>query len=277
MINAAVWGVSWWPVRELHALGLHPLWATACFFVVSTLAVTGWRPDAWATLRRQPELWVLAFASGLTNAAFNWALTLGEVVRVVLLFYLMPVWAVFLARWLLNERISAQGLLRTALALTGAALVLRPPDGGWPTLTSAADWLGVLGGVGFALTNVMLRRLAPATPQSRALAMFVGGWALPVPLAAGLAAAGLLPWLPPPAVAWMVGAVFMALIFLAANLALQYGAARLPVHAAAVIMLTEIVFAAASAVWLGGEELHPALYTGGALILLAALLATREG
>ena len=39
-------------------------------------------------------------AAGTTNATFNWAVTLGDVVRVVLLFYLMPLWAVLLARLL---------------------------------------------------------------------------------------------------------------------------------------------------------------------------------
>ena len=25
MVNAFVWGVSWWPFRHLQAIGLHPL------------------------------------------------------------------------------------------------------------------------------------------------------------------------------------------------------------------------------------------------------------
>ena len=34
VINAFVWGLSWWPLRELQALGLHPLWATALMYFV---------------------------------------------------------------------------------------------------------------------------------------------------------------------------------------------------------------------------------------------------
>ena len=40
----------------------------------------------------------------MTNVGFNWAVTMGDVVRVVLLFYLMPLWAVLLAWPLLGER-----------------------------------------------------------------------------------------------------------------------------------------------------------------------------
>ena len=73
--------------------------------------------------------------------------------------------------------------------------------------------------------------------------------------------------------AWAPGAVLLGALFLASNLALQYGAARLPANATAVIMLTEVLFASASAIALGGGELTPRLAAGGALIVLAALLA----
>jgi drug/metabolite transporter (DMT)-like permease len=271
--NAAVWGVSWLPIRELQRMGLHPLWATALFFGLSALVVWLFRRDSWPELLAHPGLWVLGLATGLTNATFNWALTLGEVVRVVLLFYLMPVWAVFLARWLLNERIDTKAALRIALALAGAVVILRPEGGGWPTLDRPADWLGVAGGLGFALTNVMLRRQVPRTPQARALSMFVGGFLLPAVLGVALAAAGDIPAPPAPAPGWVGVGLGMAVIYCLANVALQYGAARLPVHAAAVIMLTEIIFATASSVWLGGESLAPTALAGGALILSASVLA----
>ena len=35
LLNALVWGVSWWPFRFLHARGLHPLWATALMYVLA--------------------------------------------------------------------------------------------------------------------------------------------------------------------------------------------------------------------------------------------------
>lgn len=282
VFNALVWGLSWWPIRELHALGLHPLWASALFFALCSLAVMLCFPRAVGEVLRSPGLCVLALASGATNTAFNWAVNEGEVVRVVLLFYLMPLWAVFLARWLLNERISKPAAIRVILALLGALLMLRPTDAegswisGWPTLQGWADALGIAGGMGFALTNVMLRRQALNSPQARAQAMFVGGWVLPGGLAVVLTAAGSLPGLPAPAWPWIIGAVAQGLVLLVANLALQYGVARVPVHAAAVVMLTEVVFAALSSVWIGGETLSAPVLAGGALIVSAALLAALQ-
>lgn len=271
-VNAATWGLSWWPFRRLEGAGLHPLWATVLIYAFSVLVISVWRPAAWRQLLSMPSLWWLVLASGTTNAAFNWALTLGDVVRVVLLFYLMPLWAVLLARLLLGERFTAEAVLRVALALAGALVVLWPEGGGLPWPRSLADALGLLGGFSFALNNVMLRREAHRPEAARALAMFGGG----VLVAGGLALllGGVRVPLPPPAAwGWVSGAMAMGVAFLVSNLALQYGAARLPANATAVVMVSEILFAGVSAVLLGAGQLSPGLWIGGGLIVAASLLA----
>jgi drug/metabolite transporter (DMT)-like permease len=71
----------------------------------------------------------------------------------------------------------------------------------------------------------------------------------------------------------LAGLGVIALMFVLANLALQYGAARLPTRVTAVVMLSEVVFAAVSAVMLGGEALTLRMLVGAALILGASLLS----
>jgi drug/metabolite transporter (DMT)-like permease len=281
--NAFTWGVSWWPFRQLEAQGLHPLWATVLIYSLALVVITLWRPGAWGQLLRMPVLWVLVLASGTTNAAFNWGVTLGDVVRVVLLFYLMPLWAVLLARGLLREPITRGALLRVAMALAGAALVLATGKGGadggaalgLPVPASLAEWLGVLGGFTFALNNVMLRREAARPAEARALAMFLGGALVAGVLALSLPAGVPLP--PAPAWPWVLGALGMGLWFLAGNLALQYGASRLPAGVTAVVMVSEVLFASVSAVALGAGSLSWPLVAGGVLIVGASLLAARGG
>jgi glutathione peroxidase-family protein/drug/metabolite transporter (DMT)-like permease len=272
VFNAFVWGVSWWPFRQLEQAGLHALWATALIYALCALVITLRRPGAWRVLATQPALWLIVLASGTTNAAFNWAVTIGDVVRVVLLFYLMPLWAVLLARGLLGERLTPAALARVALALAGAMVVLWPEGGGWPWPRTPAEALGVLGGFAFALNNVMLRREAAQPEAARALAMFVGGALVAGSLALALGGRGV----PLPAgAAWVPGALLLAALFLASNLALQYGAARLPAQVTALVMLTEVLFASASALALGAGRLDAQLLAGGAAIVGAALLAAR--
>ncbi len=277
VVNAFIWGVSWIPFRHLDSLGLHSLWTTAWIYAIAALLVVARHPDAVRQVLRSRWLWLLGLATGLTNASFNWGVTIGDVVRVVLLFYLMPVWAVLLARWLLREAIDAGALWRVALAVAGAAIVLWQPGSPLPLPRSLADWLGLAGGAAFALTNVLLRRQAAQPAQGRALAMFAGGIVVPGALALVLAATASAK---PSLVAWptldagiAIVATLTALLFLVANLSLQYGAARLPAGVTAVVMLSEVPFAALSAVLVGGEALSAKTLAGGALIVVASTLA----
>ena len=273
VLNALVWGVSWWPFRALEARGLHPLWATAFIYLFALVCLLAFKPQAWRGFIKHPALWCLVLAAGLTNVGFNWAVTVGDVVRVVLLFYLMPAWVVLLAWPLLGEKPTAGSLFRLALALAGVVIVLKTPTSAWPVPQSLADWLALMGGFSFALTNILLRRLNQTPEESRMLAMFGGGTVM-----AGLAALagmglGHVTGLPAPGLDWVGLVLLLSLAFLASNLALQYGAARLQASATSLIMLSEVVFASVSAVLLGAGELTGRTLAGGGLILLASLLS----
>lgn len=278
--NATVWGLSWWPLRQLQAAGLHALWATGAVFLIAVLLLAWREPQALGQVLRSRPLLALLLAAGLTNACFNWAVSIGDVLRVVLLFYLMPLWAVGLGWALLGEKPTARDLLRVLLALGGAVLVLLPeggtaPDAAAPAALGLPELLGVAGGFGFALNNVLLRREAAATPGARGMAMFLGGLLVGSGLALALGLLGQVPAPPAPwpLPGWLPLALLLALAFSASNMALQHGAARLPASVTAVIMLSEVPIAALSAVALGEQALSPGLLGGGGLILLAALLS----
>ncbi len=271
--NAFVWGVSWYPFRLLEAHGLHPLWSTFGIYVLALMALLLWRPRCGRPFLRHPLLWLLLVAAGLTNVGFNWAVTVGDVVRVVLLFYLMPAWSVLLAWALLGEQPTRASLARLGLALAGVVIVLKTPASPWPVPASLPDWLALLGGLSFALTNVLLRRLRDTPDDARMLAMFGGGALLALAAALLGQPSGLVYPPPAPAAGWLGLVLLTGLAFLAANLGLQYGAARLPAATTALVMLTEVVFASVSSVLMGAAQLEARTLLGGALILLAAVWA----
>jgi drug/metabolite transporter (DMT)-like permease len=271
--NALVWGVSWWPFRFMEAAGLHPLWSTGLMYAAVLIAVTLYQPRVWLELLASKGLWLLALASGFTNVGFNWAVTVGDVVRVVLLFYLMPAWALLLARWILKEPISLQGALRLALAVLGVLLILKKPDSSWPIPDSLSDWLAIGGGFTFALTNILIRKLDDTSETGRLFAMFAGGAVIALLVAVIGQLAGGVPALPALTLSTTLAVLGMGAMFLIGNLALQYGASRLASSTTSLIMLTEIVFASLSSVLLGAAVLEVRIVWGALLIFMAALWA----
>jgi drug/metabolite transporter (DMT)-like permease len=272
LANALVFGLSWWPFREMQARGLHPLWATALMYGLSFVIISLLHPTWFRHFRTHPQLWWLFIGSGLTNMGFNWAVTMGDVVRVVLLFYTMPAWSVLFAWWLLGERPTRMSLLRLLLALAGVALVLKTPDTPWPIPNSAIDYLALLGGASFALNNTMLRKLADLPESVRMGAMFSGGMVITAGAALALMPSGQVGLASD--TSWWPYALGLALCLLFSNLSLQYGAARLAANTTALVMLSEIVFATASSVAFGVSDLSARKLFGGLLIVFAAVLAT---
>ena len=286
-LNALVWGLSWWPLHQLHAQGLHPLWATAAVFALATLVLCFTSPQGWRHFKRHPQLWWLMAASGLTNIGFNWAVTTGDVVRVVLLFYLMPTWSLLLAWWMLGERPTRGALMRLSLALVGVLLVLKTPESPWPLPQDLPDVLALLAGFTFALTNIWLLRLQHTPESSRMVAMFGGGALMATVCAALATLAGVIPAVEEVSlhgfdestaqalINWAPYVLGLSFAFLVSNFTLQYGAARLSAHTTAMVMMSEVVFASVSSVALGASTLSWRIGLGGGMIVLAALLASQ--
>ena len=272
VINAFVWGVSWWPFRELQNAGLHPLWATAAVYLLISASLMVFYFAAFKGLLANPVLWWLALASGATNVGFNWAVTVGDVVRVVLLFYMMPAWSVLVAWALLGERPTRASLLRLGLAMIGVLIVLKTPDSPWPVPQSGADWLALMGGFSFAVTNALLKKQRPIPSPSRMMAMFIGGALLATTVASFGVSFDALPMPALQSSGWLVF-IGLCMIFVISNACMQYGAARLAVSTTSLVMLTEILFASASAALLGSAQFSPRIFWGGSLIVFAALLA----
>ena len=270
LFGAAGWGVAWYPYRLLAQGGIDGIWATLLTYGLAlALGLALFPRHARSLWPLAPLALVMAAAIGWSNLAYVVGVLEGEVMRVVLLFYLAPLWTVPLARLLLHERLDARGMAVIALAFTGAMAMLWRPDLGLPWPASRADWLGLAAGFLFALGNVLVRKLHGLSDAAKSILIWAGVATvalLHLPQSAVTAAAA---WPAAGANAgWIVG-IGVALV--AMGLALQYGLARLPANRAIVILLFELVIAAAASHWLAGERLRPQDWIGAALIVAATL------
>jgi drug/metabolite transporter (DMT)-like permease len=273
VVAATTWGLVWYPYRVLEQAGLAGSVASVLTYLVALppLLILAAR-QRLADPGERRLLLALAVIAGWTNLAYVLAVIHGEVVRVMLLFYLAPLWTVPFARLLLNERAGRIAWLVIALALAGAWVMLAG-EGGFPLPHNAPEWLGLSAGIGFAFTNVLTRRLKSAPIALRSLWVFAGVVAVSTLYATAEGAT-------PGAVrvldgdGWGLVAV-IALALLLATFTVQYGLAHTPANQAVVILLTELVVAALSSRWLAGEVMDIHEWIGGAMIVAATLFSGR--
>src|SRR3954469_4796543 len=117
LAGASLWGVVWFPYRLLAAGGIDGLWSTLFTYGLALIVGVCVFPRHAMVLRRLPPLAMLmGLAIGWSNLAYVLAVLQGEVMRVLLLFYLAPLWTVPLARFFLGERLDTRGLVVMALA-----------------------------------------------------------------------------------------------------------------------------------------------------------------
>ncbi len=270
LLSAALWGSSWYPFRLLAADGVTGIWAIALTELIAVAVCVLVFGRRLASLRGGTALLAIGLLGGACNTGYVIGAIEGEVMRVTLLLYLSPLWTVFLAHWLLQERIDTLGASVVALSLTGAMVMLWPFGEG-AVAFSAADLWGVGAGLTYAGYNVLVRRYRTIPVAHKTLATSLGSGLTAV------AAMPLLGWPGFPVISThgllLIVGVGVMLVLIAALM--QYGLERLPATRSSVIMVSELIFATLTAWWLANETPDWRALAGGALIVGASLLSTR--
>ena len=272
LAGATGWGIIWYPYRLLEHAGVSGLVSSLISYGLPLLLL-GWlhRREVWGD--RDKVLWLaaLGLAAGWTNISYVIAVLGGEIMRVLLLFYLAPLWTVLFARWLLQEKLTPAGGLVMALSFAGAVSMLWPPQGGLPLPQNTAEWLALSAGMTFALSNVITRRIGHVANGSKAVAVWGGVAALALLALVGksgqwdfVAAAGMATW------GWLA---LTAALIAGMTYAVQWGLSHTPANQAIIILLFELVVAAIASYFLAGETMSGQEVLGAALIVAASLFS----
>jgi drug/metabolite transporter (DMT)-like permease len=268
---ATLWGLVWYPYRLLEQAGVGGI-ASSFFSYATPLLLLGWLHVRSLRAARGHWLWLsaLGLAAGWTNLAYVLGVLQGEVVRVLLLFYLSPLWTVLFSRFLLHEKLNRAGWAVMALAAGGALAMLWQP-GEWPLPHNHAEWLGLSAGVMFAASNVISRHLDGVPEVAKSVAVWLGvtvltliGLALEPAELDFVAGAAAGTWLLLIGVGLAIGSM---------TYAVQYGLARVPANQAIVIFLFELVVAAIASYYLSNERMGLQEWIGGAMIITASLFS----
>ncbi len=281
LFSASVWGLVWIPLRAIDQGGVKGFWAIALTMVAAmliALPVALWRRE----FNRENIKWILFLGAciGASETLYFAGLILSDVVRVVLLFYLLPIWATLLSRILYNIPIGRVRLVAVGLALAGVWLLLG--GGGWPVPQNIGDVFALASGLLWAIGLTVIREKNQL--GSFAIASSGTGFALGFAVLLGFAFATLQPS-PETALPGMDAVIDMALPILFLGLVLLWpsmigqlwGARHVPATTAALLTMSEVLVATISSALLIGISLSGIAWIGGVLILMAVLLDLRAG
>ncbi len=277
LFGALAWGVIWYPYRLMAEAGVSGVASSFYTYLIATVIGAAVFAKHWRGFFAQPRsiIW-LGLAAGWANMSYVIAVIDGEVMRIMLLFYLSPLWTLLLARFWLKEPITKVGFISITIALLGAYIMLAGPfsqlANHWPVPQNTPEWLALTSGMAFAVANVITRKSSHLTIRAKSFAVWLGvmGTALiispfvrdsfPVP-----SFFSLNNWL-------AMG--FIAIFLMTATILVQFGVTQLTAIRSSVLFLFELVVAAFASYYLAQEVMSMNEWIGGSLIIAAALIAS---
>jgi len=262
------WGLTWLPIKGINQMGLDGIHLVFIAFSSAGILLSPFlfvQRHAWRGSIH--FLLLIALFGGLANLTFQTAIVHGNVVRVMILFYLLPVWSVLGGWYFLKEKPDWIRITAVFISLAGAALILNI-DSKTFTGLNWIDMLAIAAGITFALNNIVFRKTAEQPLGGKVSAMFLGCAMLIGTYLLFSPATASLPSNFSPLYAVLYGVLFLSLI----TFGTQWGVTQLEAGRAALIIVMELVTAVVSVALLTDIELTSAEIIGGLLVMTAAVI-----
>jgi len=267
------WGLFWIPLRAFDREGLDPGWVIVCQFIAPLIFMLPLALRRW--WRRQP-MGIEQFGTGLLVGGavvlYSESLLLTDVVRSLILFYVMPAWGTLVEIWLMGRRFTLWRGLALVLSLGGLITILGLGNSIGVSL-NLGDLMALFSGIIFTFGAMRVRQMPQISVFEQVFAFFFFGSLVAIGLSLlPLAALGrppsldllitLAPWI----VLMTVG------ILLPAMWGTYWGSRFVDPGRLGIILQLEAVVGITSAALLAGEPFGLQEATGAALVISAGLV-----
>jgi len=274
--SASIWGIFWIPLRYFDESGVYSLWAVAGInLAASAVAIPFalWLGD----FKKEQLKWliIMGLGMGAANIFYFAGIILSDVVRVIFLFYLLPLWATLFAKILFSVPIGKPRLIALVVAIAGIWLLLGA--GSWPIPQNLGDVFGIMAGMFWALGLTLMRgnsEMDAYTVSASAL-FFAFIMAVILGVIMHLTVPALQPAAPNLDTALNVALPVIAfgiLVLWPTMVGQLWGAKYVAATTAALLTMSEILMATASTALLDASDLPLISWFGAGLILIAVLI-----
>jgi len=268
-ISSMGWGLTWLPIKYLNEMGLDSLHLTLIAFASGALLFSPWLFKQYGYWKSSIGVMLMvALAGGIANAAFQTAIAHGEVIRVMILFYMLPVWSVLGGRIFLKEKIDRMRMIAVVLSLAGAAIILDVKNTSWHGI-SYIDVLAILSGMGLAATNILFRFTQNIPVLSKVAVMFMGCTVL---IGISLSLTSETKNLPESQMAISLAVLYGAVWLATITTGTQWAVTQMEAGRSAIIIVMELVVAVVSSAIILSADLGANEIIGGFMVLGAALI-----
>lgn len=267
-LSSIGWGLTWLPLKGLNGMGLDGMQLILIAFASGSLILAPWLIKQFSSWKNSIHfMLMIALAGGIANASFQTAMYHGDVIRVMILFYMLPVWSVLGGKLFLKEKIDLVRIVAVTLCLSGAYIILDIWNTSWGGITWI-DILALVSGMGLATTNILFRFTQNIPVMSKVTVVFFGctvligiSFTLTAPASTVADNYAIL-------LAIAYGAVWLTLI----TIGTQWAVTQMEAGRSSIIIVMELVAAVVSVALLTNAELKLYEIIGGLMVISAAIL-----
>ncbi len=271
---AAFWGLYWWPLREIEAVGITAEWSVIAVYLIPLIFISPVTYIYRRSIREnRRELLFIGLAAGIGLACYATAFLYTSIVRTVLLFYMMPVWATLMAIVFLNEKNSPRRWIAMLVGFAGLALMLGTGSNSAVSEPfNIGDLIALMSGIAWGAGTVLIRRWPHIEPLSILPGQYFFAMATGVVFLLTLTADRSIP----DASAWMQAMPYLIGFYVLIVLPTLYICARvaqiLSPGRVGILMMSEVLVAGITAPLIAGESLTAIELIAAGLILFAGVI-----
>ena len=155
IISSLFWGTYWIPLRLIdkdNSSSIWPIFLT--FFLLSLILIKPLIKSYYNLIINKNYYFFLGcFFAALAISLYSESLLRGEIAKVVVLFYLCPVWGTILARIFLKHKLNFHRIISIILGLAGLQIILGF-ENGIALPSSIVELIAILAGLIWAISNI---------------------------------------------------------------------------------------------------------------------------
>ena len=156
IVSCLFWGTYWIPLRSIDSVNSGSVWPLFLSFLLLALILVKPLIKSITNIFINKNYFFLAgcFFAALGISLYSESLLRGEIVKVVVLFYLCPIWGTIFARFIHNHSFTIKRIFSIILCIIGLEIIVGF-EKGIILPSTTVEWIALLAGLMWAMSMTL--------------------------------------------------------------------------------------------------------------------------